>query len=122
MTPQKQDQGASSAGDALEILFEGRVAGAFRRGGAEFGGGIGEASLFFEDEAELPVGGGLGGRAGLGLLGKVPAEIALGTVEAGVGFQQGQGGGVERGGVVRKLALRLVEGGIQVASVLLVGG
>ena len=60
---------SSLACDAFEIFFESRVGGVFGGGGAEFGGSIGAAALFFEDEGELPVGGGLGGRTRLGLAG-----------------------------------------------------
>jgi hypothetical protein len=37
--------------DALEILFEGGIVAVLSGGGAEFVGGVGEASLLFEDEA-----------------------------------------------------------------------
>ncbi len=112
---------SSLASNTLEIFLESRVVGVLRGGGTEFVGSIGEAALFFEDERELPVGGAVVGSTGLGLVGKVLAEIALGARQICVRFQQGYGSGKERRGIVRNTALRLGKDGVKIVPVLLVG-
>ncbi len=77
--------------------------------------------MFFEDEAELPVSSGLSRGSCFGFAGEVLAEIALGTRQVSIGFEQGDGCEIERRSIIRNAALSLGECGIKLAPVLLMG-